>query len=340
MKKENKKRKPRKELPLALNVILVLIFVVVFVFLSICMSFLINSFIKFYIDEITINAVITLIVGIVYMILLLILIRNSDSENVQPFKWYVNCVFISFTISNIITAIFVFISGDNVLNFLIGFCMFPLTGIIATPNIVNYTKKDNSKWKGIFYNNGNLNSTKTTEDFYRVHTPVSFEKKLLSAVYKNQFLNILVVIGIMLFVIFLCVHYMGSDHSYTGNAILDIMRLRARKAAGFIFFLTIIFVTFGIPILAFYLGNAFKKIRVVRNHEYIAYHAIVSGVHNGKINIYNGRKHYSYNYCTCVGIKEKDVHFTPATLIFIPDDVFLFPDNEDFKVEKNNKKNN
>ena len=40
-----------------------------------------------------------------------------------------------------------------------------------------------------------------------------------------------------------------------------------------------------------------------------------------------GRK-YSYDYATGVGIKEKDVHDTKAVLIFIPDDVLIFPDKD------------
>ena len=31
-------------------------------------------------------------------------------------------------------------------------------------------------------------------------------------------------------------------------------------------------------------------------------------------------------------IKEKNINRTPATLIFVPDNVFLFPDNEKYKI--------
>ena len=93
-----KDRKPRKELPLALNVILVLLFTVVFLGLGVCNGFLINAFINQRTEEILANAFITLLVGIVYMAILIILIRNSDSENVKPFKWYINCILISFTL--------------------------------------------------------------------------------------------------------------------------------------------------------------------------------------------------------------------------------------------------
>lgn len=234
MKKE---RKPRKELPLALNVILVLMFVVVFLGLGVCTGFLINAFINQRTEEILVNAFITLLVGIVYMAILIILIRNSDSENVKPFKWYVNCVLISFTLNLIITAITVFtLQPDNgVINYLVGFAIFPFIGICTTPNIVKYVKKDTSSWKKIFYKNGNLYTIKNSPDYYRVKAPVEFEKKILSAVRKHQILNVLVVIGVMLVIVFLGINYMARDHSYTDNLIKNLIITRSRRSFGFIF---------------------------------------------------------------------------------------------------------
>ena len=219
--------------------------------------------------------------------------------------------------------VFMLGKDESSINYLIGFGIFPLIGIISTPNIVKHAKNDTQKWKDIFYSKGNLNSTKETADYYRVNTPVSFEKKILLAVYKGQFLNVLVVIGIMLLVIGLCIHYVMREHGYTGNIISNLIELKAKKAIGGMFFLMIFFLAFGIPIIAYYVSNALKKIRVVRNHEYIAYHVIVQSVNSGRISIYDKNKHYSYKYCTCVGIKEKDVHLTPATLIFYRDMIFI-----------------
>ncbi|MBO4292897.1 MAG: hypothetical protein J5881_00695 [Clostridia bacterium] len=332
MKKDNKKRKPRKELSTGVSLILVLMFVVVFIYFGVCIGFIINSFINYSIDYIATHALITLLVGVVYMTLLLILIRNSDSKNVQPLKWYINCILISFTTNLIISAITVFTLGTqegNDINFLVGFCIFPFIGIITTPNIIKYVKKDTTKWKKIFYKNGNLHKIKASKDYYRVQTPVAFEKKILSAVYKEQLKTVLFVIAYMVMTIVASVHYMSREHDFSGGIVSDLIELRAKKEFGFAFFLMIIFLAFGIPIIAYYVANAWKKIRVVKNHEYIAYHAIIQGVHNGNIGIYAEKRHYTYKYCTCVGIKEKDVKQTPVTLIFLPDDVFLFPDGEE-----------
>ena len=339
MKKE--KRKPRKELSIGVKLILILMFSVVFVAFGICFGFLINSFLNPSTNNIIINAVFTLVVGIVYMTLLLILIRDKDKEKVQSIKWYFNGILISLMFNLIITALTLFALGvdeNNFINYVLGFGIFPLIGIITTPNIVKYVKKDTTKWKHIFYNNGNLHLIRGSKDFYRVLTPVSFEKKILSEVYKEQLKNLLVVIGFMIIVIASFLVYIINDHSYSDNVISALIELKIKRAAGFMFFLTIIFVTFGIPIISFYIANALKKVRVVKNHEYLAYHAIVSGVRSGKVIVSDNNNHYKYNYCTCVGIKEKEVHQTPATLIFVPDDVLLFPDCEDYKVEKYDKK--
>lgn len=330
MKKKN--RKTRKELPLAVNIIVILLFAAIFVLFGICIGFLINSFVNQSIIDVAANIFITLLVGVIYIVLLLILLRNSDSENVKPSKWYINCILISLTVTLIITSLTVFIIGieeDNDINYIIGFCMFPLIGVITTPNIVNYVKKDTTKWKDILYKNGNLHKMKDSKDYYKVDTPVSYEKELLSAVHKEQLKNILVVVGFMAFVIAIGIHHMTTDHSYTGNIIGNLIELRAKRSFGFIFFLMIFFITFAIPIISFYVANALKKIRVIKNHEYIAYHAIVPRIDNGKISIHHKNIHYKYKYCTCVGISEKEVDFTPATLIFIPDDVLIFPDEEE-----------
>lgn len=330
MKKLNNKR---KELSIGILLILILLFTVIYLCFGICIGFLINAFLNESIDDVLINLLFTLIVGIIYFVLLFILIRDKDIERIKPRKWYVNCILISLTLNLIITAMTIFTlqPGDGIINYIIGFCIFPFIGIITTPNVVKYVKKDTEKWKSILYSKGNLHKIKNSKDYYRVDTPVSFEKKILLEVYKHQLLNILVVIGIMVFIIFLSVHHMISDYSYTDNVVTNIIHTRANRRFGFIFFLMIIFLAFGIPIVAFYISNALKKIRVVKNHQYIAYHVIVSGVRDNKLTIYNKKIHYTYNYCTCVGIKEEEIHNTPAILVFIPDDVLLFPDSEETK---------
>ena len=40
----------------------------------------------------------------------------------------------------------------------------------------------------------------------------------------------------------------------------------------------------------------------------------------------NKNKQYKNKYCILVGMREKQIDNTPAVLIFIPDDVLVFPD--------------
>ena len=150
MKKLNNKR---KELSIGILLILILLFTVIYLCFGICIGFLINAFLNESIDDVLIYLLFTLIVGIIYFVLLFILIRDKDIEKVKPRKWYINCILISLTVNLIITAITVFtLQSDNgIINYIVGFSIFPFIGIITTPNIVKYVKKETEKWKSILY---------------------------------------------------------------------------------------------------------------------------------------------------------------------------------------------
>ena len=112
----------------------------------------------------------------------------------------------------------------------------------------------------------------------------------------------------------------------SGKARTGTVYVKIERSAGFLFFAMVFIAAFGIPILAYYITNAACRLRVVKKHKYIAYHAVVKSVRSYKISINDNGRHYSYKYATCVGIREKNVHDTKAVLIFIPDDVLVFPD--------------
>ena len=85
------------------------------------------------------------------------------------------------------------------------------------------------------------------------------------------------------------------------------------RSEGYMFFGAVFLAAFWIPIFAYYITNAIYKLRVVKAHEYIVYHAIVDKVDTFKIRIHNSGFHYKYDYCSCVGIKAKDVNKTRIT---------------------------
>ena len=182
-------------------------------------------------------------------------------------------------------------------------------------------------WKSIFYNNGNFSKHKRITGFYMMQNPVPFERKIYFAVLKEQLLNIsTVALCIMIIIIIALFNGANEGTGTPGNVFYAVMHTRSVRAEGYFFFGAVFLAAFWIPIFAYYITNALYKLRIVRRHEYIAYHAIVDKVDTFKIRINNSGVHYKYDYCSCVGIKSKNINKTNATLIFIPDDLLLFPD--------------
>jgi len=70
------------------------------------------------------------------------------------------------------------------------------------------------------------------------------------------------------------------------------------------------------------------KLIKIRNHEYIAYHAIVKMADGSAITIEKDGRLFSYKDYLCIGIDAKEINNTKGTLVFIPDDVLFIPDNE------------
>ena len=277
-----------------------------------------------------VSILITAVLVTVLLVLLYALIRHRDTEKKNRFtKNFPDDVIIVFIFMIIGAAVTLIALGNNDIEYLVALAIFPAVGLISTPNAVRYALKDMEKWEKIFYGNGNLHRCKENENFYKVKTPVSFEKKLFWAVFKNQVLDHVTVIVIMLLILNAGIARMLiGEHQASPGLIGAIVHVRRERATGFLFFAMVIIAAFGIPILAYYITNAACRMSVVRKHKYIAYHAIVKNVRTYKICINDEGRHYSYKYTTCVGIREKNVHDTKAILIFIPDDVLVFPDKE------------
>ena len=53
---------------------------------------------------------------------------------------------------------------------------------------------------------------------------------------------------------------------------------------------------------------------------------IVKKVEDSTVTVDRDGKVFHYKDCSCVGIREKKINNTGATLVFIPDDVLLIPD--------------
>ena len=210
-----------------------------------------------------------------------------------------------------------------------GILMFPVISIVIAPNGALYALKDAKDWKGIFYGKGNLASFKDNKDFHWEKVPVSFEKRLFWAVVKDQILNGITIIA------FLFIGAVGGiiailtydSHTVSPGDIFGAIRyVRLRRGTGLMGFILLVVLVFGFPIFVYFVTNVIYKLRIVTSHKYMAYHAIVHYMNSYKASVNSDGRHYEYKYCTLVGMKDKDIHDTPAILIFIPDDVLIFPD--------------
>ena len=276
--------------------------------------------------------------GIIAFIMLFILLKDYKIENgkktresKKTVRWYIDKFLVGFVSVWVLTAVFLIAVGadENEMIMYASFLMFPLISILIAPNAAMYAIKDAKGWKGIFYGKGNLGNFKDNKDFYWMKTPVAFEKKVFWAVVKDQLLNIFTAISIMVIIatIGLISILTYDSHSVSpGDLFGAIFYVRVRRGTGFMAFILLLIVVFGFPLFVYYITNAINKLRVITGHKYMAYHAIVNSVNSYKMRIDNSGRTYENKYSTLVGMKEKQIKNTPAVLIFIPDDVFIFPD--------------
>ena len=330
----------KKPLSTGKKLLIMLLFSISLVFFGIFLGF----FIKFLylgiinndkdnIDMSLITLVVSFFIGLVFFITLISILkfydRNKKEKNI---KWYIDKILVALIPVSITVAavLYSFFKEDTEVAYLVfSITLFLFIGIITTPNVVLYAIDDMKNWKDIYSKNGNLGNPKKPSQFYKMSSPVSFEKKIYTAVIKNELLNIFTVA--LLIITILIVALFKSSYNYLGikgDIFYAYFHTQSIRSEGYMFFISLFLEAFWIPVFAYYITNFIYKIRVVKRHEYIAYHAIVDKVDTFKIRINNSGFHYKYDYCSCVGIKAKNINKTKATLIFIPDDVLLFPDSK------------
>ena len=303
------------------------------IFLSFFIKYLYLGVINNDIDKIDMSLmsfVASFIIGIIFFITLFSILKFYDrNKKDKTKKWYIDKVIFSLiAVWIVISAVlFSFYTDENEIGYLIlSIVSFLIIGILTTPNVVVYAINEMKNWKDIFYKNGNLCNYKKTSEFYKMHAPVSFEKKIFFRVLKNQLFDIFTVIVVILFVLIGYLLKNSSNLVIKGDLLYSYFHTSSIRSDGYMFFLAVFLAAFWIPIFSFYITNAIYRLIVVKRHEYIVYHAIVDKVDTFKIRIHNSGFNYQYDYCSCVGIKGKDINKTKAILIFVPDDVLLFPD--------------
>ena len=334
-----KPKKTEKSMPIGLKLFIILLFSCAVVGFGVSAAFAIQdaNFLIFAVPF-----------GIVAFVTLMILLKDykpdqngkakksKKNTKEKTAKWYVDKFLAFLILAGIIIAVFLIAvgSGEDEVMMYTGFLLFPFMSILVSPNAVLYALKDLKNWKDIFYGKGNLESFKDNKDFYWVKAPVAFEKRLVLAVIKDQILNLsalasFMIIGAIAGIISILTY--DSHRVAPGDILGAIIYVRVRRGTGVMAFILIIIAVFGFPILVYFITNVINTFRIIAGHKYLAYHAVVKRVDSYKVTINQDGRHYEYKYGTLVGMRESQVQDTPATLIFIPDDVLIFPD-EKFKV--------
>ena len=204
---------------------------------------------------------------------------------------------------------------DRDIDGIIAMLILPAIGIVITPKWVKTAVKKIDKWED---SQKSKTHFKDDEFFYRLKTPVSFEKRLYFEVFKNQFKFLFIGFGVVLLLIVIVLHVFSGD-SIPSEKISD---------GGALFALVAFFgiAIFGIPLFAVFMTNSICKLRIVKKHKYQAFHIIAKRADDKKLIVERGTNIQSYEYPICVGIRKKDVKDTRATMIIMPDMVMVFPD--------------
>lgn len=244
---------------------------------------------------------------------------HTKKKTHEKGKRVLNIALIILMIVWYIAAFVILTSGadnDDIPMVLIGGGMFPAGGLIISVNSAKYALKDLKGWRRIF----TKPRLPENDVFYVVKDPSCLHTAIFRAVLKEQVLNIIVMIVVPI-VLMVGSGYIAQHARFS----------RTQGRAGFVFAFILIF---GLPLFFYSFTNFVYRLRVVKRREYIAYHAVVRGMHDNRLTLFNKSKIHTFKYSNCIGMSEKDVHDTPGIIIFVPDEAYFFPD-EIHQVSKN-----
>lgn len=186
---------------------------------------------------------------------------------------------------------------------MISMAVFPGIGLfLVSPNIIIHTVRKSRNWNRT--NFGYMG-------FTRVEAPDDYRMKLLWPVIREQLLNMSAVFGPL---------FVGLIFATIG---IESSLSRIADRAG-LFFLGLLI--FGGPVLVYYMTCAIIRLRVLMRKEYEVYHGVVVGASFRELRL-NSTRHKTYG--VVLGMRTKDVDHTPATIVFIPDEIYVIPDNEE-----------
>lgn len=225
------------------------------------------------------------------------------------------------------TILIVSSQNDNAVGVGIGLAFLPGAGLFITPHIVLSAVRESRTWEERAFKDKHGKLFKgqlLREDFF---TPVEdtspYHDMLLKGVIREALLNASVLLIVLFFGIvagiFLLINGPYGPH-------LGIMELREFNAETFLMVLGGIILM--IPIFAYNITCSICRVLVVRRGEHFAYRAVVKDIDNYEMRIEGKDRIYRFKYCKCLGIREKEIDRTEAILLFVPDEVYLIPENK------------
>lgn len=337
---KKKKTKKEKKMPIWLTLILILLISAAFVLFCVGTGYFIDAIVAFITktveEEQKLQYTLTVaIMGTLHLFFFISLILGRmpfvKKKEGESYREDILGMFMIVLVLSAVMLIALSNMHDRIIDMIVAAIMFPTAGFIASPWIIKHVLKSRNTWTEIFYSHerGNLCNCKNDKDFYIVENPVSFEKRLYFSVIQQQYAGVIAVIAVMILITAITIFWIsyGYDHQ-TESLLYALIEVRLKRATGGMFFFTVFIVAFSPAILSYCITGTICRIRIVKKHQYIACHAIVRKVDCGRISLSSDKYYYRYNYTTCFGIRERNIHDTPATLIFLPDNVFLFPDSK------------
>lgn len=247
--------------------------------------------------------------------------HNQEKEKKsRTFKWYLDKILMVLVAIFLLVGIVICVGSaedGNTKLMLIGGAMIPGTGLLATPNIVLSAIKDSKVWKSRSFKAGYRKSFERqlhSEDaFNEINDFSPYHSKIVAGVIRNAILNFG---GLILLIV---IAIIGNIYSFFYDVDSD-------RAQSFFILLCIAFCL--IPIFSYGITCSICRIRTVLRHEYSIYYAVASFIDGSDLYITGAKgNEYKLKYCTCLGIRKKEIHDTKVILAIVPDEVYLLPYN-------------
>lgn len=269
------------------------------------------------------------------------------NENKITIKSIVNKTLIGIFLSApIIIVILMIIADSRQDNFYyaISIAIYPILGIVASPNIILHAIKNNKEEDEEFYSKKKyLDSHYTVID--NVDKYYKFVKRKITI---KAIVNIILIIVVILYLSYCsCNWYLNGGIENLNNRPLVSKLLRSNtKIEGGVFFSTILLVLFGVPVIIYGIAVNLHRRFTFSKDKISCYRTIIANFDlkdwiyiktgdDDKNVYYNHKIHKDYNrfkkikaksgfkYYKCIGISKKDIIDKEVTVILIPEFAYL-----------------